>query len=147
METATAPTTTVAVRPAWFSPEEELALVGFLAGYGGLTREAYALDLRQYVAWCTEHELTVFGARRGDIETFGRCSKLSVGQERRLHAGCAPSRRSIATQKKKVSSSPRRPCTCAGRDWTTGPALRVWTATRSARCWSPPVSPALGTTH
>jgi integrase/recombinase XerD len=44
-----------------------------LAGYGGLTREAYALDLRQYVAWCTEHELTVFGARRGDIETFGRC--------------------------------------------------------------------------
>jgi hypothetical protein len=29
-----------------------LALAGFLAGYTGLTREAYALDLRQYTVWC-----------------------------------------------------------------------------------------------
>ncbi len=26
--------------------------LGFLAGYTGLTREAYALDLRQYASWC-----------------------------------------------------------------------------------------------
>jgi integrase/recombinase XerD len=37
-----------------------------------LTREAYALDLRQYVAWCAEHRVTLFGARRSDIEGFGR---------------------------------------------------------------------------
>jgi integrase/recombinase XerD len=47
-------------------------LGGFLAGYGGLTREAYALDLRQYVTWCTEHQLLLSGARRSDIQSFGR---------------------------------------------------------------------------
>ena len=64
-----------------FSPEEEHALVGFLAGYSGLTREAYTLDLRQYVAWCTEHDLALFGARRSDIETFGRHLE-ALGRER-----------------------------------------------------------------
>ena len=72
MKASTVTTTTLAVRPVLFSPEEELALVGFLAGYSGLTREAYALDLRQYVAWCTERHLALFGARRADIESFGR---------------------------------------------------------------------------
>jgi site-specific recombinase XerD len=72
MEASTPTTTTaVAVRPL-FSSEEHHALLGFLAGYSGLTREAYALDLRQYVAWCTERHLAVFGARRADIESFGR---------------------------------------------------------------------------
>src|SRR4029453_2732353 len=33
---------------------------------------AYTLDLRQYVAWCTEHHLAVFGVRRADIECFAR---------------------------------------------------------------------------
>ena len=40
-------TTAVAVRVEMFTTEEEQALVGFLAGYGALTREAYQLDLRQ----------------------------------------------------------------------------------------------------
>jgi site-specific recombinase XerD len=71
METTTL-TRTIAVRDPLFSPEEQAALVGFLAGYSGLTREAYALDLRQYVAWCTEHQVRLFGARRSDIEAFGR---------------------------------------------------------------------------
>jgi site-specific recombinase XerD len=71
METSI-PTTTLAVREVLFSPEEELALAGFLAGYSGLTREACALDLRQYVGWCTEQRLAIFGARRADIEGFGR---------------------------------------------------------------------------
>ena len=30
-----------------FTSTERLALAGFLAGYSGLTREAYELDLRQ----------------------------------------------------------------------------------------------------
>jgi hypothetical protein len=69
MEAST--TTAIAVRPL-FSSEEQHALLGFLAGYSGLTREAYALDLRQYVAWCAERQLALFGARRSDIESFGR---------------------------------------------------------------------------
>ena len=71
METVTT-STTLAVRDELFTTEEQTALVGFLAGYSGLTREAYALDLRQYVQWCTEHAVTLFGARRADIESFGR---------------------------------------------------------------------------
>jgi integrase/recombinase XerD len=55
-----------------FTPQEEFALAGFLTGYSGLTYEAYALDLRQYVTWCAEHRVVLFGARRSDIETFGR---------------------------------------------------------------------------
>jgi integrase/recombinase XerD len=55
-----------------FSDGERLALAGFLAGYSGLTREAYALDLRQYTSWCQQHGLHLFTARRPDIECFGR---------------------------------------------------------------------------
>jgi site-specific recombinase XerD len=62
----------LATRDEVFSTNEQLALAGFLAGYSGLTRDAYTLDLRQYVAWCTEHRVAVFGARRADIECFAR---------------------------------------------------------------------------
>jgi len=64
--------TALATRDEPFSTNEHLALAGFLAGYSGLTREAYMLDLRQYAAWCTEHHVAVFGARRADIECFAR---------------------------------------------------------------------------
>ncbi len=36
-----------AVAPVFTEPERPA-----LAGYTGLTREAYALDLRQYASWC-----------------------------------------------------------------------------------------------
>jgi integrase/recombinase XerD len=62
----------VALRPELFSSQEEVALAGFLAGYSGLTREAYMLDLRQYATWCAERRVALFGARRADIEAFGR---------------------------------------------------------------------------
>jgi len=49
------------------------ALGGFLAGYSGLTRDAYSLDLRMYTAWvCVQHGPHLFAARRADIECFGR---------------------------------------------------------------------------
>ena len=51
---------------------ERLALAGFLAGYSGLTRLAYELDLRQYAGWCQQHHLRLFQARRADIECFAR---------------------------------------------------------------------------
>jgi site-specific recombinase XerD len=49
-----------------------MALAGYLAGYSGLTRQAYQLDLRQYASWCQQHHLRLFGARRADIECFTR---------------------------------------------------------------------------
>jgi hypothetical protein len=70
----TATTTTavlVPIQPA-FTDAERLALAGFLAGYHGLTREAYALDLRQFTTWCRNHSLPVFAIRRADIESFAR---------------------------------------------------------------------------
>jgi integrase/recombinase XerD len=66
------PATRMLAEKELFSTEEEKALVGFLASYSGLTREAYQLDLRQYAQWCTERSITLFGARRADIEGFGR---------------------------------------------------------------------------
>jgi integrase/recombinase XerD len=51
---------------------EEVALAAFLAGYRGSTREAYALDLRQFVVWCANHERRLFDVHRLDIECFGR---------------------------------------------------------------------------
>jgi site-specific recombinase XerD len=53
-----------------FTNTERLALAGFLAGYSGLTREAYELDLRQYAGWCHQHHVRLFQARRPDIECF-----------------------------------------------------------------------------
>jgi integrase/recombinase XerD len=55
-----------------FTGTERLALAGFLAGYSGLTRQAYELDLRQYASWCQQQHLRLLGARRADIECFAR---------------------------------------------------------------------------
>jgi hypothetical protein len=55
-----------------FTDAERLALAGFLAGYRGLTREAYTLDLRQFTGWCRARSLPLFAVRRADIETFAR---------------------------------------------------------------------------
>jgi integrase/recombinase XerD len=49
MTTTTSPTALVPVVPV-FTNTERLALAGFLAGYSGLTRQAYELDLRQYTS-------------------------------------------------------------------------------------------------
>ena len=55
-----------------FTNPEALALTGFLAGYSGLTRDAYALDLRLYAAWVTTAEMRLFDVRRAHIEAFAR---------------------------------------------------------------------------
>jgi site-specific recombinase XerD len=49
-----------------------MTLLGFLAGYRGFTREAYALDLRQFTGWCWQHEQHLFDVRRVDIESVAR---------------------------------------------------------------------------
>src|SRR5215468_8353372 len=71
MTTAAPSTALVTIQPA-FTDAERLALAGFLAGYRGLTREAYTLDLRQFTAWCRARSLPLFSVRRADIETFAR---------------------------------------------------------------------------
>ena len=68
--TTAAPSTALAtIQPAFTDPER-LALAGYLAGYRGLTREAYALDLRQFTTWCRACSLNLFAVRRPDIESF-----------------------------------------------------------------------------
>jgi site-specific recombinase XerD len=69
MTTAAPSTALVTIQPAFTDPER-LALAGFLAGYRGLTREAYALDLRQFTTWCRAP--LPDAVRRADIESFAR---------------------------------------------------------------------------
>jgi len=68
----TSPATAVVLYDPDRTDPERLALAGFLGGYRGLTRDAYALDLRQFVAFCEAHELHLFDVRRSDIEAYGR---------------------------------------------------------------------------
>jgi integrase/recombinase XerD len=68
----TSTSTAVAAVESVFTEPERLALSGFLAGYTGLTREAYALDLRQFASWCQQHHVGLFQGRRADIECFAR---------------------------------------------------------------------------
>jgi site-specific recombinase XerD len=68
----TSTSTAVAAVESVFTGPERLALSGFLAGYSGLTRQAYELDLRQFASWCRRHQLHLFQARRADIEFFAR---------------------------------------------------------------------------
>jgi integrase/recombinase XerD len=70
--TTAAPSTALATIQPAFTDAERFALAGFLAGYRGLTREAYALDLRQFTTWCRVRSLALFDVRRADIESFAR---------------------------------------------------------------------------
>jgi len=66
-------TDTTIVKPtAPLFDEARLAIAGFLARYSGPTRVSYTTDLRQYFAWCAQHNLEVFAARRGHIELYAR---------------------------------------------------------------------------
>jgi integrase/recombinase XerD len=80
MTTTTTSAALAQLRPM-FSEPERLALAGFLAGYSGLTREAYTLDLRQFASWCHNHGLALFGVRRANIECFG-CDLEAAGRAR-----------------------------------------------------------------
>jgi site-specific recombinase XerD len=70
--TTAAPSAALATIQPVFTDAERVALAGFLAGYRGLTREAYALDLRQFTSWCRARSLALFAGRRADIEGFAR---------------------------------------------------------------------------
>ena len=91
--TTAAPSTALATIQPAFTNAERLALAGYLAGYRGLTRDAYALDLRQFTTWCRTRSLALFAVRRADIESFARDLKAK-GRAR--------------------ATVTRRPCTIAG---------------------------------
>jgi integrase len=71
MSTAVPSAAIATIQPV-FTDAERIALAGFLAGYRGLTREACALDLRQFTTWCRARSLALFAVRRADIEGFAR---------------------------------------------------------------------------
>ena len=70
--TTAIPSAALATIQPVFTDAERVALAGFLAGYRGLTREAYALDPRQFTTWCRTRSLPWFAVRRADIECFAR---------------------------------------------------------------------------
>ena len=91
-------------RPAEvFSQQEEFTLIGFLAGYSGLTLEAYRLDLRQYVEWCAERTRPALRCTRTS-RSSAATSRRSGEPVQRLLGGSALSRASTATRNKKGSS-------------------------------------------
>src|SRR6516164_4841775 len=77
--------TSVVLFDPCFADGERLVLAGFLAGYRGSTRDAYALDLRQFVSWCADQRLALFSVRRADIESYAR----TLGQPGRAGATVA----------------------------------------------------------
>jgi len=70
MPTTVSQSTVIAVSEPAFSNAERLAFAGFLAGYSGLTRVAYALDLRQYAAWCHQHQVRLVQCPAGGHRVF-----------------------------------------------------------------------------
>ena len=129
------PCSTATIQPV-FTDAERIAL----AGYRGVTREAYALDLRQFTTWCGGGFLALFAVRRAGIVGFAW--DLDAGGRARatVTGGCPPSPGPASTRSKKKSPAPRLPRTCAGHEWTTSPMPSPWTAANSVPCWSPPGS-------
>src|SRR6516162_4891812 len=134
----TTATALVPVQPA-FSNAERRALAGFLAGYRGLTREACALDLRQFTAWCRNQSLPLFAVRRAGIESFAR------DLEAKGRARATVTRRlctiagfyKYAVEEELLEHSPAAP---AVPGWTTSRTPPPWTAPSWAPCWSLPGS-------
>jgi Phage integrase, N-terminal SAM-like domain len=113
--TATIPSTAlVPVQPA-FTDAARLALAGYLAGYRGLTREAYTLDLRQFTGWCRARSLPLFSVRRADIETFAREMEASGRARATVTRRLSPSPGSTGTPSRRNSSTTRPPHTSAVR--------------------------------
>ncbi len=90
------------IDPAPFSEAELFALAGFLAGYSGLTYEAYALICvsTPAIASPTASVISKSGARISNA--LAATSKLPGKHEPRSRDGCAPSPASTATPNKKV---------------------------------------------
>ena len=118
--TASTSTALVPVAPSFLDPER-FAVVGFLAGYRGLTRDAYALDLCQFASWCIEHNLGLFEVHRVDIECFAR--DLEAQEEGMIE----PNTRTGILRQRSGADPGRRcyPPTVDGRDPIVTPRFRL----------------------
>ena len=68
----TSPSTTIVPTRADEGMLERLALVGFLAGYSGPTRDSYRTDLRLFTVWLIERQVRLLEVQRTHIELYGR---------------------------------------------------------------------------
>ena len=66
----------------------QLAAAGYLARYSGRTRDAYALDLKTYFAWCRARGTDVFEMTRPHVEVYVRWM-----EEQRHYAPATTARR------------------------------------------------------
>ena len=137
-ETSSSPSAAVAVVDPAFSDAERYALAAFLAGYRGVTRDAYALDLRQFIAWCDDRAFACSPSVELISSATPAISKSAAALGRQSPDGSALWLASTATPKRKACSSGRRRRMCAGPASTMSRTPPGWTATRSARCSSPP---------
>ncbi len=137
MTTAIRSTALATIQPVFTDPER-LALAGFLAGYRGLTREAYALDLRQFTSWCRARSLNLFAVRRADIESFARDleakgrARATVTRRLCTIAGFCK----YAVEEELLEHSPA--ALCGGRAWIMSRTRPPWIATSWVPCSSPP---------
>src|SRR5512132_3591647 len=67
---------------------ERLALVGFLAGYSGPTRESYRTDLRLFTVWLTDRQVRLLAVQRTHIELYGRWLEEQGRAPRRSVGAC-----------------------------------------------------------
>ena len=134
------PTAALATIQPVFTHAERVALAGFLAGYRGLTREAYALDLRQFTSWCRTRSVVLFAVRRAGIETFARdleaMGRARATVTRRLSTIAGFYK--YAVEEELLDRSPAAHVRRPRVDYESH-AL-PWTATNSVPCWSPPGS-------
>jgi site-specific recombinase XerC len=122
------------------SEVEQSTVLGFLAGYRDFTCDAYTLDLRQFTAWCWQHDRRLFDVHRVDIECFARhledAGRARATVARRLCTIVGFYR--YAEEEGVVEHSP--PSTSDVHGSTTSPTSLTWIATSSAPSWSPPGS-------
>ena len=129
--------TTLERRDDVFSDPELRTLAGFLGGYSGLTRDAYSLDLRQFVQWAQTRHVALFDVARADIEGFARhledLGRARATISRRLCTITCFYRYAV-----EEGLLDRSPAVHADRAWITSRMPLGWTETRSGRCSSPP---------
>jgi hypothetical protein len=104
--TTTSLSAMIAVAEPVFTNPERVALAGFLAGYTGLTREAYSLDLRQFAAWCQQQHLRLFQVRRRDIECFARDLEARGSRASDCHPPPVHDRRVLQVRRRGRTAGP-----------------------------------------
>ena len=84
---------------------QALYQAGFLAGYHGLTLEAYPMDLRQFSGWCRSRSLPLFSVRRAEIETFAR-EMEALGRARDGYPAAVHHRRVLQVRRRERAPRP-----------------------------------------